>query len=68
MAVAATFTALTVTFFLLAYGEAAEHENIVKLGGWVGILTAALAWYASMAGVLKSTYGKEILPNPSLAG
>jgi hypothetical protein len=65
-AVAAVFLALTVTFFLLAFGEAAEQENIAKLGGYVGILTAALAWYASAAGVLKFTYGKDVLPNPPL--
>jgi succinate-acetate transporter protein len=68
MAVAATFAVLTVTFFLLAYGNSAQHANLVKLGGWTGIITAGLAWYASMAGVTKSTFGKAILPNPSLAG
>jgi hypothetical protein len=66
-AVLAVFTALTATFFLLAYGNAAQQANIVKLGGWVGLLTAALAWYASMAGVVKSTFGKDILPNRSLS-
>lgn len=65
-AVLAVFTALTVTFFLLAYGNAAQHANIVKLGGWVGLLTAALAWYASMAGVVKSTFGRDILPTRPL--
>ena len=65
-AVVAVFGALTVTFFLLAYGNAAGAAGIVKAGGWVGLLTAALAWYASMAGVVQSTFGRDVLPNPSL--
>jgi hypothetical protein len=59
------FAALTATFFLLAYGNAVQNTSMVKYGGWVGIITALLAWYASMAGVMKSTFGKAVLPNPS---
>ncbi|MDA8398337.1 MAG: hypothetical protein M0Z29_10905 [Actinomycetota bacterium] len=28
----------------------------------MGIITAILAWYASMAGVINTTYGKTIFP------
>ena len=35
---------------------------MVKAGGWVGLLTALLAWYASAAGVINETHGKVVLP------
>ena len=30
------------------------------------LITAAGAWYASMAGVVNSTFGKSVMPNPAL--
>ena len=56
------FATLTATFFLLAYGEMADMESMVTYGGWMGIITAILAWYASMAGVVNATFGKTVLP------
>src|SRR5262249_54397449 len=38
-AVAAVFLLLAVTFFLLGIGNAGPHENITKLGGYVGLVT-----------------------------
>jgi succinate-acetate transporter protein len=61
-AVLAVFVLLTVTFFLLGIGEAGAHPNIVKAGGYVGIATAAAAWYASFAAVTNSTFGRVVLP------
>jgi succinate-acetate transporter protein len=66
VALVLVFATLTATFFLLAYGDLAKVESMEKYGGWMGILTAILAWYASMAAVVESTFGKAILPNPSL--
>ncbi len=54
-AVAAVFGLLLVTFFLLGIGNAGAHENIIKIGGWFGLVTAAVAWYASFAAVTNST-------------
>jgi len=65
-AVTSVFATLTITFFLLAFGNAGPHAGIIKAGGYVGLVTAILAWYASTAGVLQSTFGRNILPNPSL--
>jgi hypothetical protein len=62
VAVNLVFLALAVTFFLLGIGNAADNPDIVKAGGYAGIVTAALAWYASFAGVVKSTFGREVLP------
>ncbi|WP_375500289.1 hypothetical protein [uncultured Jatrophihabitans sp.] len=34
----------------------------MKTGGWLGLVTAILAWYASFAGVTKSTFQRTLLP------
>ena len=39
---------------------------MTKFGGWLGIITAVVAWYTALAGVLSSTFGHPVLPNPSL--
>ncbi len=61
-AIATVFLLLAITFVVLGIGEAGAHENIVKAGGWVGIATAAAAWYASFAAVTNSTFGRTVLP------
>jgi succinate-acetate transporter protein len=65
--IALVFFALAVTFFLLGIGNAGAHTNIVKAGGWAGLVTAALAWYGSFAVVTNSTFGKIVLPVRPLA-
>ncbi len=61
-AIAAVFILLTVTFFLLGIGNAHGSDSLVKAGGWVGLATAIVAWYASFAVVTNSTFGKTVLP------
>jgi succinate-acetate transporter protein len=61
-AVATVFGLLAITFFLLGIGNAGAHPNITKAGGWVGLVTAAAAWYASFAVVTNSTFGRVVLP------
>jgi uncharacterized protein len=61
-AITAVFLLLAVTFFLLGIGNAGAHPNIVKAGGWVGLATAVVAWYASFAAVTNSTFGRTVLP------
>jgi hypothetical protein len=39
----------------------------VKIGGYVGIATAVVAWYASFASVTNSTFGRTVLPVLPLA-
>jgi uncharacterized protein len=36
--------------------------NISKLGGYVGVLTALAAWYASFAGVTAFAFKRPIVP------
>jgi succinate-acetate transporter protein len=61
-AVCAVLGALAITFFLLGIGNAGEHVNIVKAGGWAGLVTAALAWYTALGELLEATHGREVLP------
>ena len=61
-AIALVFALLTVTFFVLGIGNAGAHPNIVKAGGWLGLATAAAAWYASFAAVTNATFGRIVLP------
>ncbi|MDQ6751327.1 MAG: acetate uptake transporter [Actinomycetota bacterium] len=61
-AVSLVFLLLTVTFFLLGIGDAQTEPDIGKAGGYVGLLTAVAAWYASFAAVANSTFGRTILP------
>jgi succinate-acetate transporter protein len=58
----AVFALLLVTFLLLGIGEAGAHTDVIKAGGYLGLVTAAGAWYCSFAGVLSSTFGRPILP------
>jgi uncharacterized protein len=61
-AVALVFALLAATFILLGIGNSGAHTNIVKWGGYVGLATAVAAWYASFAAVVKSTFGRTVLP------
>lgn len=67
-AVLAVFVALTLTFLFLFLGEATAKagstglDGLTKVGGWLGLLTAVLAWYASFAGVTNATWKRTILP------
>ena len=56
------FGALTLTFLFLALAEYYESMNLTKVGGYLGLLTALLAWYAAAAGVINSTHKREMLP------
>jgi hypothetical protein len=46
--------------FDAAHGNA--NSGWVHLGGWVGIATAAVAWYASAAGVINGMSPRRVLP------
>jgi uncharacterized protein len=50
---------LTVGFFKLAHGQSAW---MLHAGGWAGIVTAAVAWYTSAAGVVNGMSPKPVLP------
>jgi uncharacterized protein len=66
-AIATVFLLLAVTFFLLGIGNARGTDSIVKAGGWFGLATAVVAWYASFAAVTNATFGRTVIPVVPLA-
>jgi succinate-acetate transporter protein len=68
--VSGVFLALTLTFIFLGIGWSGSsittilsgHSSAVKIGGWIGLVTAALALYTSCAEVMFAQYGRWVLP------
>ncbi len=60
--IATIFVLLTLTFFLLTVGTFTNSTSISEIGGYLGILTAIIAWYGSFAGVTNATFGKTVVP------
>jgi uncharacterized protein len=67
VALVLVFVLLTIAFVLLTIGNYRTNNTFIHWGGYVGIATAAAAWYASFAGVTNSTFGKTVIPVISLA-
>src|SRR4051812_30148717 len=61
-AIALVFALLAITFVLLGIGNSGGNETIIHWGGYLGLATAAAAWYASFAAVANSTFGRTVLP------
>jgi succinate-acetate transporter protein len=61
-AIAGVFVLLAITYFLLGIGNANGSNTLIKAGGWFGLATAVVAWYASFAAVTNSTFGRIVLP------
>jgi succinate-acetate transporter protein len=59
------FLLLWITFVLLAagaFGSAAAGSGLTQIGGYVGLLTAIAAFYASARTIVNEGLGREILP------
>ncbi len=56
------FFLLAATFYILAYGAYQSNQNITHIGGYVGILTAIAAWYASASSIINESFGRKLLP------
>lgn len=57
------FIVLTLTFAALAIGALSPgHATWTKIGGYLGLLTALLAWYGSFATVANATHKRTVLP------
>jgi uncharacterized protein len=50
---------LVIGFFNVAHGGS---DTLVQAGGWAGIVTAAVAWYTSAAGVANSLSPTRVVP------
>jgi uncharacterized protein len=56
------FLALWITFALLALGEWTGLSLMRMAGGYMGLVTAALAFYLSAAEVINEVHGRVVLP------
>jgi succinate-acetate transporter protein len=58
------FAFLFATFLVLTIGflAAPPNDTVIHIGGWLGLVTAVLAWYHSAAGVTSASLGRAILP------
>jgi succinate-acetate transporter protein len=61
-AVFGVFLTLEVTEILLFLGFFSGSDTLIKAGGYMGIITAAVAWYTSAADVASAMAGRAILP------
>jgi succinate-acetate transporter protein len=64
MMLTAVFAFLFATFLVLTIGvlAAPPNANAIKVAGWLGLVTALLAWYHSFAGVTNATWGRTAIP------
>jgi succinate-acetate transporter protein len=62
LAVFGVFLTLELTEIVLAIGSFENSPGAVQLGGYIGVVTAAVAWYTSAAGVSNGIGGKIRLP------
>jgi uncharacterized protein len=60
-AVLAVFLTLEATEIILFIGNFSSNETTIKVGGYVGVVTAVCAWYASAAGVINGMLGRSFL-------
>jgi hypothetical protein len=56
------FLALWITFLLLGLSEWTGMSLLHRAGGYMGLVTAVLAFYAAAAEVINETHGREVLP------
>jgi succinate-acetate transporter protein len=61
-AIMAVFLLLALTFLFLMLGAYGGSAGLTKLGGWLGLATAVVAWYTSLAGVFNATAKRAVLP------
>ncbi|MFF1571870.1 acetate uptake transporter [Leifsonia sp. NPDC058292] len=56
------FVLLTLTFAALTIGDFTTLVGFTRVGGWLGIATAAAALYTAWAGVTNATWKRDVLP------
>jgi len=56
------FLLLWITFLVLAIGEYQANRSITQIGGYLGILTAIAAWYASARTIINDAWAGRSCP------
>jgi succinate-acetate transporter protein len=60
-AVLSVFLTLQITEIVLVVANFSGNKNILQVGGIIGVVTAACAWYTSAAGVINGMMGNPVL-------
>lgn len=59
----ALFAVLFLTFLALTIGKFADNSaGWMKVGGWLGLVTAVVAWYAALAGLMNALAKRVVFP------
>ncbi|MWA04913.1 hypothetical protein F8568_032020 [Actinomadura sp. LD22] len=61
LAVFGVFLTLEITEIVLFIGNFSTNETTIKIGGYIGVITALVAWYTSAAGVINGMLGRVAL-------
>src|SRR2546421_242950 len=61
-AVFGVFLTLEITEILLFLGFFSGSDTLIKAGGYMGIITALVAWYTSAADVISNMAGRPVWP------
>lgn len=61
LAVFGVFLTLEATELILVIGNFSTNSSTIKIGGIIGVITAAVAWYTSAAGVINGMRGRPVL-------
>lgn len=62
LALLGVFGFLFLTYLALTIGDLGSNTTMNQIGGWLGIITALVAWYTALAGVLASVKAPFQLP------
>jgi len=62
LALIGVFLFLFLTFLALTIGALGGGSTFTVLGGWLGIITAIVAWYTALAGLLTTVKAPFVLP------
>jgi uncharacterized protein len=62
IALIGVFLFLFLAFLALTIGDFAGSASITVIGGWLGIITAIIAWYTGLAGILAAGKSAFTLP------
>jgi len=62
VAVFGVFLTLEATEIVLFAGFFGANDNVIRAGGYVGVVTALVAWYTSSAGVMNGLRGRVVVP------
>lgn len=57
-----TFTVLLAAFIVLTIGFWTGNAGLIQIGGYLGILDSALAFYLAGAGLINPMFGRDVLP------